>query len=68
MLSYTIQFSKQSHRHLERSTSALRVASEADVVRRVLYPLRGAIHELKGEGKIVIESPPENTKSNRFPI
>jgi hypothetical protein len=67
MPNYTIQFSKQTDRHLARSTNALGVASEADVVRRALSPLRGAIHEAKG-GEILIESRRENTKNKRIPI
>ena len=68
MPKYTIQFSKQTDRDLERLAKALGVSSKADVVCRAVNLLRYVLEEQKAGGKLVVENSRDKTKKELVPI
>ena len=68
MPKYTINFSAETDRDLERLTKALGVNSKADVVRRALNLLRYVLDERKDGGRLVVENNRDKTKKEVVPI
>lgn len=68
MPKYTIQFSKETDKGLERLTRILGVHSKADVVRKAVNLLRVVLEERKGGGTLVVENKRDRTRKELIPI
>jgi len=68
MPKFTIQFSKETDRDLERLTRILGVHSKADVVRKAVNLLRVVLEERKGGGTLVVENKRDKTRKELIPI
>jgi hypothetical protein len=68
MPKFTIQFSKETDRDLERLTRVLGVHSKADVVRKAVNLLRVVLEERKGGGTLVVENKRDKTRKELIPI
>jgi len=68
MPKYTIQFSKETDRDLERLTGILGVHSKADVIRKAVNLLRVVLEERKGGGTLIVENKRDRTRKELIPI
>jgi len=68
MPKFTIQFSEQTDKDLDRLTKALGVNSKAEVVRKAVNLLRYVLKEQKCGGALVVENKREKTTKQLIPI
>ena len=68
MPKFTIQFSQQTDRDLDRLTKARGVNSKAEVVRKAANLLRYVLKEQECEGTLVVENKREKTGKQLIPI
>ena len=68
MPKFTIQFSQQTDKDLDRLTKALDANSKAEVARKAMHLLRYVSKEQKCGGTLVVENKREKTRKQLIPI